>query len=339
MDLVLSTMTKLKRRLVKIDNFALTMHQTCPAKYKLRIHDGWQSRRRSGALGQGSAIHAGLATWYRTGLIEDAIASIRSAWDDSTPVDDFRTLDKAIEVMKAYISVYPKESWTVVEGPASQLVEVAFTIDTEMYCDCDKCGCASQANGDCVNCHTQCEPIEYGGIFDLLAEFGNKVYVVDHKTASQMGAYYFDQFKPNNQMTGYIWAAQQLSGRVVDGCIINAICITKSGKITFNRNITTRTEREIERWLGDLRTTCNEIRYHERTGQWPMRTGSCQQYGKCEFYDVHVLSTDKEQQQRLDQDYIFSPWDYEARDEGRTLPLIPVMEANTTNETPAEGGT
>lgn len=318
---------------MKVDNFALTMHQACPAKYDLRIRQGWRSRSRSGALGQGSAIHVGLAAWYRTHDIEAAVESIRTAWDDSAPVDDFRTLEKAIEVMTAYISAYPTESWKVVQG-AAPLIEVAFTLDTGMYCDCE-CGCSViDADGECTNCGAQCEPIEYGGIFDLLAEFGNKVYVMDHKTTSQMGAYYFNQFKPNNQMTGYIWAAQQLSGRVVDGCIINAICITKSGKISFARNITTRTDIEIARWMQDVRSSCNEIRYHERTGHWPMRTTSCQMYGHCEFYDVHVLSTDKEQRQRLDQDYIYEPWDHEARDEGRVLPI---METNTS-ETVVGGG-
>ena len=30
---------------MKIDNFALTMHQACPSKYQLRMIEGWRSKQ------------------------------------------------------------------------------------------------------------------------------------------------------------------------------------------------------------------------------------------------------------------------------------------------------
>lgn len=314
---------------MKIDNFALSTHQSCPAKYDLRIRQGWQSRRRSGALGFGGAFHAGLAEWYKTGDKERGIQAIKDAWDGTAPVDDYRTQERCITTFTEYVARYPEESWKIVRGPSGPLVEIAFTLDTGMFCDCDLCGGLPSLDGLCIKCLAPCEPIEYGGIFDGLVEFGQQVYVIDHKTTSMMGNYYFDQFKPNNQMTGYVWGARALSGREVGGAIINAICVRKTGKTEFARQITTRTETEIQRWLQDVRSTCNEIRYHERTGHWPYRTISCTQYGKCEFYDVHTLSTKREQDMRLEQDFIYEPWDYESRDEaGRaSLPVI-------SNDTP-----
>lgn len=293
------------------------MFQTCPAKYFLRIKEHWTSRRRSGALGFGACLHEGLATWYRTNDPGEAIKIIAEKWPDGMPVDDWRTKEKCVRTMIEYMNKYKQESWNVVGYPEEPIVEVAFTIDTGMYLPCAKCWILDSLDPFepiCNLCHEHREAIEYGGIYDLLVEFGGSLFVVDHKTTSMMGAGYFNQFKPNNQMTGYIWAAGQMSGRKVSGAIINAIGMYKTGTTKFEREITSRNQTSIDHWKLNVWHECVAIKQAERSGFWPMRTGACTLYGICEFHSVHSLDHPTEQIKRLETDFVRDAWDFENRD-------------------------
>lgn len=303
---------------MKIDNFALTMFQSCPAKYFLRIKEDWTSRRKAAALGFGGALHEGLKEWHSGHGPEAALRAIDKAWPDNLPIDDWRTKGKCLTTMAEYIKRYPKESFTIVGAPAAPLVEVGFTIDTGLFLFCHTCGSDFFRKEDeepiCQNCRLPYEPIEYGGIFDGLIEFSGSVYVLEHKSTSQLGQYYFNQFRPNNQITGYVWAAQKLSGRKVGGAIVNAIGVYKASATKFERQITTRSDAEIAEWLRHVQHTCFAIKQAERSGVWPMHTPACTYYGRCEFYDVHSLPLEDERQRMLEMAYVRREWDYENRD-------------------------
>ena len=317
---------------MKIDNFMLTMAQTCPAKYLLR-RQGWTTRRRSGALTFGGVIHEGLAEWYRTGSPEGALVKIRESWPDSAPSDDYRNMQKALTVMLEYMKMYPTEPFKVVMAGDKPLIEIAFTIDTGMYLDCIgykigeapdgsdiwQPGCGWRwSRGDstdvCPRCGHELEPIEYGGIMDGVVEFGPQIYVLEHKSTSQLGPTYFNQFKPNNQVTGYVWAGGQMSGKRVGGALINAIGVYKAGATKFERKPTSRSEAEIAEWLEKVRRECNNIRRFDVTGEFPMRTTACTMYGLCEYHSVHTLPPGTARERRLELDYVKDHWDYERRD-------------------------
>lgn len=283
---------------MKIDNFALTMHQACPSKYNLRINQGWTARRKSGALGFGAALHLGLAEWYRSRNLDKALVEISAGWEDPADQDDYRTLDRCLDTMAQYAARYSHENFTPVVGPAGPMLEVSFSLDTGHDVSVFKDG------------RHVIEPLEYGGIFDGLVEMGSNVYVLEHKTTSQLGPYYFTQYKPNNQVTGYVWAAGQLTGKRVAGAIINAIGVLKT-QTKFERQITTRSAEDIATWLTDVRTEAQSIQEHATGGHWPMRTPSCVMYGKCEFHDVHVLGSPEEQDAMLQAHYVRRTWDFE----------------------------
>lgn len=302
---------------MKIDNFAISNFMACPAKYKLRMVDGWESRRKSGALNFGAALHLGLAEWYRSGSSAAAVKAIVDGWPTVTPIDDYRTREKCVQTMCEYIKTYPDEGFTIIGKEAgSPLIENAFTLDTGMFLPCP-CGQdkSDRFDPDCSYCFDHKESLEYGGILDAGVEFSGSVYILEHKSTSQLGPYYFDQFRPNNQITGYTWALGLLSGMRVGGAIVNAIGVYKSQPTKFQRQITNRSNDDIKAWLLNLWHVCVQIKTCERTGYWPMYTTSCMQYGKCEFHSVHVLGNAIEQQRRLENDFQTSKWDYEARDE------------------------
>ncbi len=316
---------------MKIDNFALQLWQKCPSMYDLRINHYWASRKKKGALGAGGAFHLGLAEWHRNADIGQALLAIGNGWPEGMPVDDWRTKEKVITTMIEYSKKYPVEPWTIVGAPDNPVVEIAFTLDTGMYLPCLDCGLLfEQTLGDerynplCGKCGNPREGLEYGGIYDLLIEFSGQMFVTDHKTTSVMGPGYFNQFKPNNQMTGYIWAGNKLVGHhdfsgatrmPVSGALINAIGWKAKGATSFERHITTRSPQEITEWLSNVYTEVCAIQRHIATGEWPMRTEQCiTKFGRCDYHDVHVLSAPHERAIRLETDYIKDKWDYELRD-------------------------
>lgn len=302
-----------------IDNFALTLFQTCPAKYLLRIKEQQVPIRRRAALGFGGAVHAGLAEWYRSHDPKAMIEKLVQVWPQNMPVDDYRTREKAAQLLFDYVKVYPNEAFSIIGAPASPLVEKAFTIPTGFYLECQKCsgymGDGDYLSGKCSNCGEALEDLQYGGIVDGGIELQGGVYVLEHKTTSQMGDSYFLQYKPNNQVTGYIWALGKLTSAKVGGAIINAMCVYKSSPNKFERKLTNRAQSEIDEWLKHVLVTCNEIKRCERTGIWPWRTMACTMYGLCDYHNVHVLATEAERVKRLEQDYVKSQWNHEERDE------------------------
>lgn len=300
---------------MRVDNFILTQFQTCPAKFELRAIEHWTSRRKTGALGFGAALHEGLAEWYKTGSQEGALMQIHRLWPDNMPIDDWRTKEKCMKVMAEYIRTYPSENFSIVGMPDHPMIECTFTLDTGMHLSCFACGPGYEEGSTCLKCDHPLEPIEYGGIFDGLIEFSGSVYILEHKTTSMLGGYYFNQFKPNNQVTGYVWAAGLMSGQRVGGAMINAIGLYKSSPTKFERQLTSRSQNEIDEWLGNVRATCELIQHCKRTGHWPMHTAACTLYGKCEYHDVHVLGTENERRKRLETDYIREEWNFENRDD------------------------
>jgi hypothetical protein len=319
---------------MKVDNTMLLQYQDCPLKYKTRIEDWWTSRFRSGALGAGGAMHEGLKAWYQGSLdglslasrIEMAVAAIQINWPENQPADDFRTLARAQELMIRYIKEYPSETFKILQ------VEVPFKFELGrciLWCkECNylnpPCGPGGLPRETCQSCGKPLEQIEYGGIFDLLTAYvagtSSVVYVGEHKTTSQLGAMYFHQYYLSNQVTGYVWGAGQVSGKVVGGALINALCLTTGGNMKFAREMVHRNPSDIERWKNDVADTCNAIATSQRTGIWRMHTNNCMgKYGQCEFHSVHILSNPDEQRRRLETDYKKEEWNFEKRDDPATV--------------------
>jgi hypothetical protein len=306
--------------LLKVDNTALETF-ICPAKYDLRINRGIVPLKRKPSLSFGGVLHRGWAEWYRTGSEQKALKAIVDHWPEVMPSDDFRTKAYALTVMHEYVAAYPTESWKPIQTADGPLVEKAFTLDTGLFLECKE-GCpwnAGDEKGVCQNCGETLEPILYGGIIDIGVDFGGTFYVVDHKTTTVLGKedsnYYFLQYKPDNQMTGYIWGLRQLTNQRVGGAIINAAGLYKSGEVRFKRQVTARNEFEINEWLQTVRAKCIAIKHCERTGIWPLETKYCMHYGQCEYHSVHVLNDPVSREKRIEADYVVSHWNYEERDD------------------------
>lgn len=299
--------------------------------------DHWTSRYKSGALGYGGAIHEGLKAWYQGSLdglsvderVDLARAAIAAKWPENQPSDDFRNLSKANELFQKYIAEYPTESFKVL------MVEVPFSYEIGRYLlHCEHCHIDNHPytpseipTSECWNCKKRLEAIEYGGIFDTLIQYGtgnaSTIYILEHKTTSQLGGLYFRQYDIDNQVSGYNFGAQSATGKLVGGAVINALCTTSGGKISFKREIIGRTAADLERWRNDVAWTCNEIERSKRFDYYRVSSDHCMnKYGLCEYQAVHVLSDPDEQRRRFEVDYVKEPWDFEHRDDKRSLPVL-----------------
>jgi hypothetical protein len=120
---------------MKLDNTMLLGYQKCPLFYKERHVEEWTSRYASGALGHGGAMHEALKAWYqgtKDGLhinqkIELAFAALEESWPENHPIDDFRTKNRAQQLLGGYIKEYPVETFQILE------VEVPFTFELGRY--------------------------------------------------------------------------------------------------------------------------------------------------------------------------------------------------------------
>ena len=268
--------------------------------FQLRMVQGLvRGSGRNPVLIYGAAVHEGLAAWYRTGSLQSALDAI-TVYYVANPLgaheDDWRTEAAAKAVMSSYVREYPVEPFNFVRSPEGEpIIEQPFAFDTGL----------KTTNG---------RAIIYGGIFDgMIEQFGNTL-VLEHKTTSTAPtSFYFAQFHPNNQISGYSWAASRIRGKRVQGALVNALSQNYKGKTEFKRIITTRTEEDEDEWLKSLQAQASAIEAHYETGHWPMHTSACTMFGRvCDFHGLHQLGRAVDRERVLnDGSYSVSHWDFE----------------------------
>lgn len=150
----------------------------------------------------------------------------------------------------------------------------------------------------------------FGGRIDQLLEWNNKLWIRDFKTTSRMGASYESRFDPDNQMTGYTWGMQQLSGRPVEGVIIEVVYNTKTKGPEFFQFLTTRSQFHVESWLETVQHELELIELHKTKDVWPQRTGYCLNFGMCAFHEACQQSSWPSIDDWLSTETIESHWDF-----------------------------
>jgi len=125
--------------------------------------------------------------------------------------------------------------------------------------------------------------IIYCGHLDRVVSMADRLYVMDQKTTGgTVGTYYFNNFSPNNQMSGYAMAGQAVLHSPITGVIIDAAQIAINFT-RFERGITTRSKQQIEEWLSDTIQFIHTAQDWTRKEFFPMNPNSCGNYGGCQF--------------------------------------------------------
>lgn len=218
-----------------LDNTALEAYMSCPRKFYYSMVKHRRGRGgQSPALAYGTTWHAMMEAHYITGGDVKAVTDAAVAsWQPHDNPEDHRTLQRAVSEYGQFLSKYgdhdteTRLSGTTVGYPTEPLVECP----TEVWWP------------------GALHP--YTGKIDRIFEHHGLYYVEDHKTTSAMGATYFRQFDPSNQMMGYAWLAQKLSGLPIAGVRINAHAVLK-GSSKFERQTIMFSEERLEEWSRNL---------------------------------------------------------------------------------------
>lgn len=150
----------------------------------------------------------------------------------------------------------------------------------------------------------------FGGRFDQILEWKGKLWIRDFKTTGRMGRDYHRMFDPNDQMTAYTWAASQLSGRPVQGVIVEVIYNTKTKGPEHHSFVSARTPSHIDEWLRNVQISIDDLNGYVEAGYFPMRTTGCNDYGGCYFRDCCGMSSDRMREAWLESQTIESVWDF-----------------------------
>lgn len=237
-----------------IDNYALSLFKECPYKYHLRINKQLVSCKPNLPAQFGIAIHEGLASHYNGNSIEDAVVAFDNSWQEFEGLDD--KYSRALGVM--ILAYYVKQ-------------DILKPLHVEV-------GIAAPTSSDWV----------YTGRVDLIAEFDNTLYVIDHKTrAKSLGTF---SIEPNYQMIGYAYGVQQTLGlEYPPPIMVNLINVsTRKSNNEFNLRMVHHTKpSDIDNFLNNVAYyTANIDRCVERSS-WP-RLGMEYHCAWCEFKELCI---------------------------------------------------
>lgn len=266
-----------------IDNSSLERFTTCPRSAEYYIVRKRESADPKTALEFGKAIHEALAVRYadpEPNYVDSAMESrqierlAKSFEGIEIPEGEFRTYDRAVQMLQEYNKRYPMEPFKVLKTKDGKpAVELSFAVPLGM--------------ADNI-------PIVWTGRIDLIVEWDGQVWIGDHKTTSMLGANYFSEFYNSAQMSGYIWAASKLLGIPVRGVFINALANrrpTKTGTpIEFARDRIYYLPENVEEWATNTLTICSDFIHNCDRDYFPQHMKWCvNKYGKCPYFDVCTL--------------------------------------------------
>lgn len=260
---------------ISIDNFALSQWLTCKRKFYWRIIEGLVPISPKGtARGFGAAFHEALAEWYKLETPETeresrANDAFYRVWDDYGlgGGDAMRSTKVFEQVFRQYRAKWQPEWFEPLH------TEVGFALPLT-------------------------HNIIYQGRMDLLAtdKASGKLVIVDHKTALRKPSQAQIEVK-TRQISGYIWAAQQLSdqGVMCNSAIVNYIILTTQPQ--FERVLSTRTSEQIDEWQDATIRIINEIRNACTIEDCYCNQESCSIYGSCDY--LELCNTPKNLRQEL----------------------------------------
>lgn len=275
------------------DAFDYTMmstFMTCPRKYYYRMQRGLVNKMQASAPEFGKAIHKALDVWYTGRDLEAAVAIFKKEFKENLELDDKRTHKMGQWILTNYAEKYTDQPFKVLS------TEKEF----------------------CVDLPTGKKLI---GRIDKVIEWDGAVWVMDHKTTSQLGATYMNMHTPNLQFSGYVYAAQQLGFTKCVGVLVDAILVAKGlleassrGRLTpLLRDFAFRSPEDIEEYLKVIGQIQEDIKHSEDTDWWVPNWESCSDYGECTFRRV-CKEPVALRERIINNDYRVEHWDPRAKE-------------------------
>ena len=277
------------------DSTSLGLFKTCPRLYQYTMIDGWAPRGESIHLRFGLEYHAALEHFDhlisqdtpRETAIHQVIRTMLERTADWSPDRDsragkYKNRETLTSLVIDYLDHFGDDpAKTYIKSDGVPAVELSFRFEADFG---PRAGGFDQAQ---LDGGAEPQPYLLCGHLDRVVEFNSQLLVMDRKTTTTtLGAYYFAQYEPNNQMTLYTLAGKVILGAPIRGVIIDAAQILLEKPHAFARGFTYRTEDQLEEWLDSLQATLSVAEAYATANYWPMNDTSCDKFGGCRFRGI-----------------------------------------------------
>ncbi len=186
-------------------------------------------------------------------------------------MNNLKTRGNLIRSIVWYIDHFAEDTMPIIQLSDGPAVELSFTLEVD-------------------------DGLVFSGHLDRLVTYGEDPYVMDQKTTgSTITPRFFEQFKPDTQMSMYSFAGKMILGTPVKGVIIDGAQIAV-GFTRFERGFTFRTDGELNEWYDSAMYHIEQARNATREMNFPMNTASCGNYGGCPFRSVCARSPEHRRQ-------------------------------------------
>jgi PD-(D/E)XK nuclease superfamily len=292
--------------LLSIDNSTLEGYERCPTFTLYKFVYRRQAHARNASLTAGGAVHKAIELQLKGFSPEQQDAGIVQYFlDNPTALDEYRTPPYIMEVMRHYRErcAFPDYALTVLGDPP--IIERGFELPLGVI----------DVNTE-IRLPDWPEPrlvkrihVAWSGKIDAVADIMYGHRIVDHKTTSIAGDYYFLQFPLSHQTIGYTWAARQLFPELgIKGVCINTIfmrkplngasSLTSKGPrggepaLQFLRLFYDYSEERTREWVANCMMIIEDMVHCLVRNFYPMYTHHCvNKYGRCPYHDVCTLDT------------------------------------------------
>lgn len=256
------------------DATSISAYQKCPRYYQFRLIEGWRGRQENEHLRFGGHFATALEHYYKhvalgmpweEALEEVVLEALIDTWDGEQPwqsTDSNKTRDTLIRSIIWYVDQFHDEPVQVVHrSDGTPMVEYSFALPVD-------------------------NDIIFTGHLDRVVMLEDVQYVMDQKTTkTTITPRWFDQFKPNTQMSMYTFAGQVILGSPVKGVIIDGAQVAV-GFTRFERATTFRTTEELNEWYDETLHWIERAQHDTHNMAFAANPQSCGNYGGCEFRNV-----------------------------------------------------
>lgn len=288
------------------DATSITLAQTCLRKYYYQMLEGWTGRGLSVHLRFGQHYATALEHYFKwraegadeqQALLKTVRETLLDTWDRETcsacngsgyvEHESGETMPCIECGATGKTEGHPWDSLHTLKSRENLIRSIIWYVD---HFSDDPTPVVILSDGRPAVEHSFQLPVDNGitfsGHLDRLVTYADKPWIMDQKTTtSTLSPHYYQQFKPNTQMSMYSFAGKAVFGVPVAGVIIDAAQIAV-GFTRFERGFTTRTESELNEWYDGTMHNIELARTATREKYFPMNPSSCNNYGGCPFIQV-----------------------------------------------------
>lgn len=242
-----------------LDYTTISDFLTCRKRWYWRHRRNFTPIQKSLALLFGAALHIGFKVFYTEG---NPIEAFKEAYQPTDiPDKEKRTVEHGVIILEKYMEQYSTNPFEVIECNGSHLIQLSDDVTYAVRMDA---------------------VIKWQGWMQLGNEKRKPIYVMEHKTTSSLGYYFFENFILNHQVDGYTMGCKDKYGEC-EGVLIDAISTAKSPKERFLRDIATRTIEQQKNFEKEVVDIARNITYAIEEDSFPMNKSMCNYYGACPF--------------------------------------------------------